>query len=243
MRLAYHGKAYHGWQRQPNAMSVQEVIEHSLSTLLRKEVVIVGAGRTDAGVHAKEMYAHFDTDTPLDSKQLSYRMNAFLPSDIVILDILRVQDNAHARFDAIARKYVYQVVCQKNPFLKELAYMVSGALDVDLMNRAAQQLCNYRDFECFSKSKTDVKTYICSLNEAVWLEKDGVLEFHISADRFLRNMVRAIVGTLLEIGKGQKSIADLDAILQSKSRSRAGVSVPAHGLFLVKVTYPSKIYV
>lgn len=243
LRLSYHGKEYHGWQRQPRAISVQQVIEDSLSTLLRTTTAIVGAGRTDSGVHASEMIAHMDVLGPLDTKKLLYRLNAFMPKDIAIQNVFPVKDNAHARFDAISRSYIYKVVQEKDPFQTDFAYFVTADLDVNLMNIAAKKLLQYTDFECFSKSNTDVKTYNCKLKEAVWVRNGEVLEFRITADRFLRNMVRAIVGTLLEIGKGQKNISDLDAIIASKNRSKAGVSVPAHGLYLTKIIYPKEIYV
>ncbi|WP_353780218.1 tRNA pseudouridine(38-40) synthase TruA [Winogradskyella sp. 3972H.M.0a.05] len=241
IELSYNGKAYHGWQNQPNAISVQEVIENALSTLLSSSISIVGAGRTDAGVHAKQMFAHFDTDSEIDEKQLAYKLNSFLPKDVAIHEIFGVKDDAHARFDATSRAYIYELSTAKNPFTTETAYLVTLPLDVEAMNKACEKLLGHKDFQCFSKSNTDVKTYYCTIESAVWSETDSGLKFEIKADRFLRNMVRAIVGTLLNIGLGKLTIDDLDTIIASKNRSEAGYSVPAHGLYLTEVKYPKSI--
>lgn len=242
IELSYNGEKYHGWQNQPNAISVQEVIEKALSTLLRSNIAIVGAGRTDAGVHAKQMYAHFDTDVTFDSVDLMYKLNSFLPKDVAIHHIHSVHEDAHARFDATGRTYEYWIVLQKNPFHNQSAHTVFKALDIDVMNKAANELFNYDDFKCFSKTHTDVKTYICKIEKAVWEQKNEVLVFTIRADRFLRNMVRAIVGTLLEVGLGKLSIAEFKQIIESRDRSKAGTSVPGKALYLTAVTYPKETF-
>lgn len=241
LELSYNGRHYHGWQNQPNAISVQEVLENALSILLRKEISIMGAGRTDSGVHAKQMYAHFDTEEEINRVELTYKLNSFLPTDISIKDIFLVKDDAHTRFDAVARSYEYWIVQEKNPFLTDYAYYFKTALDIDAMNEAAAELLNHKDFQCFSKSNTDVKTYLCDLKKAVWVQEKETLVFYITADRFLRNMVRAIVGTLLDVGIGKSNLHDVKQIIESKSRSKAGASVPAHGLYLTEVAYPDTI--
>lgn len=242
LELSYNGTPYHGWQRQPNAISVQEVIENSLSTLLRTKTAIVGAGRTDTGVHGKKMMAHFDTSALIDEEQLCYKLNSILPQEIAIYSVSRMVDEAHARFDATSRSYEYLVTLQKDPFAIKSAYYVKRQLDIDAMNQAAKILLHYTNFKCFSKSKTDVKTYHCTITEAVWEEQNGYLVFKISANRFLRNMVRAIVGTLIEIGENKLAVEDLIRIIQSEDRGQAGYSVPAHGLYLTAINYPQDIY-
>ncbi|MDC6366762.1 MULTISPECIES: tRNA pseudouridine(38-40) synthase TruA [Flavobacteriaceae] len=242
IRFSYFGKAYHGWQNQPNALTVQEVLEKALSTLLRTTVEVVGAGRTDAGVHAKEMYAHFDHETIRETAELVYRLNAFLPEDISIVEIFSVKSDAHARFDATERTYEYWIVRQKNPFYSDFAHFVKQPLDVEAMNKAAALLLEHTNFECFSKSNTDVKTFNCDVRYAEWKEVENRLVFTIAADRFLRNMVRAIVGTLLDVGFGKIKPDKINTIIASKNRSEAGVSVPAKGLYLTKVLYPKDIF-
>lgn len=245
LEITYNGTPYHGWQRQPNALTVQEEIEHALSTLLRKELTIMGAGRTDAGVHAKQLYAHFDFDKSWnvqDLKQLQYRLNQFLSKHIAILSINRVNDDAHARFDAISRSYEYHIVLQKNPFKIDNAWFLQQEIDVAAMNEAVQELIGQKDFKCFSRSNTDVKTYICDVTDANWKKEHNQLIFFISADRFLRNMVRAVVGTLLEIGLGKQNKNYLIDVLKSQDRSKAGPSAPAHGLYLTQVSYPKEIF-
>ena len=240
IELSYNGKAYHGWQNQPNAISVQQVLEEALTRLLNTNVSIVGAGRTDAGVHASQMFAHFDLDKKLE-QDLVYKLNSYLPKDIAIHDIVLVNDDAHARFDAIERTYNYKIALQKNVFNYDYAFLHQLPLDIDKMNLACDILLQYNNFQCFSKSNTDVKTYHCKINKAKWIKINDELIFEISADRFLRNMVRAIVGTLINIGIHKIEIEELHAIIQSKSRSEAGFSVPAHGLYLTKVVYPKSI--
>ncbi|NGX83740.1 tRNA pseudouridine(38-40) synthase TruA [Aequorivita sp. KMM 9714] len=242
IEIAYNGKNYFGWQRQPKQVSVQQVIEESLSTLLREDIKITGAGRTDAGVHAKQLFAHFDFEAINDTKALVFRINSFLPKDISVVNIFQVKDNAHARFDAVAREYEYVISLRKDPFSQDFAYQLNKTPDVDLMNKTAELLFNHIDFQCFSRSKTDVKTYNCVISKARWELIDNKLTFTISADRFLRNMVRAIVGTLLDVGFGKTSVEDFQAILNSKNRSKAGASAPAHGLYLTKVKYPEEIF-
>lgn len=236
LEFAYNGANYHGWQNQPNAISVQEVLEKALSTLLRSEISITGAGRTDAGVHAKQMFAHFNVEEELDDN-LVYKLNSYLPQSIAVAGLHLVKDDAHARFDAVSRTYEYWIVPKKDPFLEEYAYCIKYPLNVALMNEAAKVLFEYSDFQCFSKSNTDVKTYICDLMQAEWKWQGEKLVFTIKADRFLRNMVRAVVGTLLAVGTGKITIDDVREILESKDRSNAGVSVPAKALYLTEVKY------
>lgn len=239
--FAYRGTAYHGWQRQPNAVSVQQVLEEALSTLLREPVTVVGAGRTDAGVHAREMYAHMDLGNPLQCEDLVYRLNALLPSDIAVRSMFPVPETAHARFDATARTYEYHIHFNKNPFLQEFSHYVKSALDISAMKEASKYLLGKQDFKCFSRSHTDVKTFICDLHRAEWELREDRLVFTISADRFLRNMVRAVVGTLLEVGKGKLQPGDVKGIIKSRDRQQAGASVPAKGLYLTRVNYPEEL--
>ncbi|MEM6721037.1 MAG: tRNA pseudouridine(38-40) synthase TruA [Bacteroidota bacterium] len=242
IELSYNGENYHGWQNQPNAISVQEVIEKALSTLLRSDIAIVGAGRTDAGVHAKQMFAHFDTEVVFDASELTFKLNSFLPKDIAIQAIHSVHEEAHARFDATGRTYEYWIVSQKNPFHNQSAHTVFKPLNVPLMNEAAKELFNYEDFKSFSKTHTDVKTYICRIEKAIWEQKNELLVFTIRADRFLRNMVRAIVGTLLDVGLGKISIPEFKQIIESRDRNKAGTSVPGKALYLTAVTYPKETF-
>ena len=241
LEFSYNGKHYHGWQNQPNALTVQEVLEQALSTVLRSKINLTGAGRTDAGVHAKQMYAHFDFNITLNSDEIKYKLNSFLPLDISIYKFIEVNNDAHARFDAISRTYEYWISNKKNPFLSDYAYHLKYELDVKKMNDAAKVLFEYEDFQCFSKSNTDVKTYLCKIMKAEWSVDDEKLIFTIKADRFLRNMVRAVVGTLLEVGLNKSSKEDVKKVIESKNRSNAGTSVPAHGLYLTKVEYPASI--
>lgn len=242
IQFSYFGKAYHGWQNQPNAITVQEVLENALSVLLSEKIELVGAGRTDAGVHAREMYAHFDFKAITDKIDLIYRLNSFLPGDIAVTNIHAVVDEAHARFDALQRTYEYWICDAKNPFLQEAAHYVKHPLDIALMNKAAELLLGKQDFECFSKSKTDVNNHFCTVTHAQWKKEPDYIAFKISADRFLRNMVRAIVGTLLDVGTGKIDLDTVKAIIKSKDRTSAGVSVPAKGLYLMAVSYPNTIF-
>ncbi|MFC5684217.1 tRNA pseudouridine(38-40) synthase TruA [Flavobacterium sp. MAHUQ-51] len=238
IKLAYNGSLYHGWQIQPNAASVQETLNKALSVLLHSDISLMGAGRTDTGVHAREMYAHFDFETVFDIPKLIHKLNSYLPKDIVIYTIFQVNEEAHCRFDATKRTYEYHIHLFKDAFLHEQSWYVNQSLDIDLMNEAAQLLLNYTDFQCFSKVNTDVNTFDCSIYEAYWKKEYNKLIFTISANRFLRNMVRAIVGTLVNIGLHKINVADFIRIIESKNREKAGFSVPAHGLYLTKIVYP-----
>ena len=241
VQFSYLGKAYHGWQNQPNAITVQQVLEESFAKLMRQKVELVGAGRTDTGVHAKQMFAHFDNDTLFDRKDLVYRLNALLPHDISVQNIFKVDVGVHARFDATERTYEYRITQEKNPFCFDSAHYIKYPLNVEKMNEAAALLLQYKDFECFSKSNTDVHTYLCNIKLAEWSKKDAQLVFTITANRFLRNMVRAVVGTLLDVGVGKRTMADVKAIINSKDRRKAGTSVPAKGLYLTMISYPDTI--
>lgn len=238
IEFAYNGKNYFGFQIQPDAISVQEILNTALHTLLRESIEIVGAGRTDSGVHATQMFAHFDSSIIPDKKQFIHRLNSFLPKDIVIYNMHEVSTTAHARFDATSRTYEYHIHTYKNPFINEGSWYVQQPLNIQLMNEAAKILLEYEDFECFSKVHTDVKTFTCKITEAYWTQEETKLKFTITADRFLRNMVRAIVGTLINIGLEKITLTDFRKIIESKNRSQAGFSVPAHGLYLVRVNYP-----
>ena len=237
IELSYKGTNYHGWQIQPDASSVQEEITKALATILQEKILLVGAGRTDAGVHASQMFAHVDTVKKLSNNYV-HKLNAILPNDIVIKSIKEVSDDTHARFDAVSRTYEYRILLGRDPFLLETTWQLHQKnLQIEKMNEAANLLFKYEDFESFSKVKTDVNTFNCSIMKAVWTLEDKHLIFHIKANRFLRNMVRAIVGTLLEVGLGKKTVEDFRKIIESKKRSEAGLSVPAKGLFLTEVCY------
>jgi len=242
VELAFHGGAYHGWQIQENAISVQEVLNKALGTLLRVPVNTVGCGRTDTGVHAKQLFAHFDDAVGAiegNEERIVTGLNALLPTDIVVKQLFVVAPNAHARFDAIKRSYEYHIHFGKNPFLHGFSWQLRDRPDVEAMNEAARHMMKYKDFSCFSKSHTQVFTNNCQLTKAEWQWLDGGrLVFYISADRFLRNMVRAIVGTLMEIGNGKRDLNYIHEVINSKNRSMAGVSVPACGLYLTEVLYP-----
>ncbi|MCM1515118.1 MAG: tRNA pseudouridine(38-40) synthase TruA [Paraprevotella sp.] len=239
MTLSYDGTAYHGWQVQPHSNSVQAELQKALSTLMRCPMEIVGAGRTDTGVHARKMVAHFDCNgAPLDCRQLAYKLNKLLPRDIAVQAIEPVEENMHARFSATSRTYHYFLHMDKNPFARAYSWQVYGTLDFDMMNRAAEVLMEYRDFTSFSKVNTDTKTNNCTVTQAHWdMVGDNQWRFTITADRFLRNMVRAIVGTLVEVGRGRMDIDGLRRVIEAKDRCRAGDSVPGNALFLVDVTY------
>lgn len=241
IELSYFGKAYHGWQNQPDSISVQELLEKNLSKILRSPIEIVGAGRTDAGVHAKQMFAHFDHEEVLDFELMKYKLNSMLPKDIAILDIFQVRQEAHARFDASSRSYEYHIIQKKDPFNKDNAWFVRNSLDIEKMNEAAGILTKYTNFKCFSKSRTDVRTYNCKIREARWRKEENSLVFCITADRFLRNMVRAVVGTLIEIGEHKYPVSHMHEVIESEDRGMAGTSVPAHGLYLTRVEYPENI--
>lgn len=243
LKLAYRGTAFHGWQIQPNALSVQELINSKLSLLCGHSINIVGAGRTDTGVHAKEMYAHFDTDHIMPNlRDFRNSLNKMLAPDIVIGEILPVQAQAHARFDAIERAYEYHILRKRNPFGQDLAAGIYYELDLAKMQKAAELLKFKGDFSSFSKSNTQTKTNICELREAFWEQQGDFWIFHVRADRFLRNMVRAIVGSLLEVGRGRMDLSEFKAMIEAKDRRLAGESVPAKGLYLTRVSYPDTIF-
>ena len=238
IEISYLGTNYHGWQSQPNAITIQEIIENCLSKILNNPVKLVAAGRTDAGVHAKQMYAHFDSDMTInDKKSFEHKLNSFLPKDIVVKKLILVHDNAHARFDALFREYEYHISIIKNPFEIDKTYFFKKSLDIISMNKCCDIMLQYTNFKSFSKSKTDVKTYDCKIYEAKWMLNENSLIFKIKADRFLRNMVRAIVGTLIEIGLGKITQKEFKLIIEKKDRKLAGFSVPAHALFLKKIDY------
>jgi tRNA pseudouridine38-40 synthase len=241
--FSYDGAAYHGWQVQPNAVTVQQVLEEALATLMRVPVPLVGAGRTDAGVNAECMVAHADFPCEVDAAHIVYKLNRLLPPDIAVSDVRRVKDDAHARFDAISRRYCYRVVTAKSPFSRRYAMRVPKDIDFDAMNRAAALLGEYTDFTSFSKLHTDVKTNNCKVTHAAWRrvgENEWV--FEIEADRFLRNMVRAIVGTLLLVGRGKLDIDGFRKVIENKARGEAGDSAMGEALFLVGVEYPDTIF-
>jgi tRNA pseudouridine38-40 synthase len=238
IKLAFNGTPYHGWQYQPNAATVQETLNNALSVLLNNEINAMGAGRTDTGVHAREMFAHFDYDKTIDIPKLVHKLNSFLPKDIAIYNIIPVADEAHCRFDATKRTYQYHINTVKDVFLHEQSWFLKQKLDVVLMNQAAKILFNHTNFQCFSKVNTDVNTFDCTIFEAEWQENGSDLVFTISANRFLRNMVRATVGTLVNVGMYKISLDDFEKIIESKNRDKAGISVPAHGLYLTKIVYP-----
>ncbi|MFH0866428.1 MAG: tRNA pseudouridine(38-40) synthase TruA [Bacteroidota bacterium] len=246
IKLSYNGANYHGWQVQNNANTVQAEVEKALAVLLSGKIEITGAGRTDTGVHAKEYFVHFDWGEKLNTAKLSnviYRMNAILPEDISVQNIFPVSSDAHARFSAISRTYCYYISRYKNPFKRDNAWNVYGNLDVERMNKASAILFEYSDFSCFAKLHSDVKTNHCKIMQAEWKEENSMLVFTIKADRFLRNMVRAIVGTIVDIGKGKISIEKFRKIIESNNRSEAGYSVPAQGLFLEEIKYPDSIFI
>ena len=256
--FTYNGTNYCGWQRQPNGVAVQEELEKALTTILRTPIEVVGAGRTDAGVHALNMVAHFDVaddiiakmnksvdckPLTIDYNRLINNLNSLLPYDIAVKKIERVTDEAHARFDALSRKYEYHIITHKSPFLKEQACRLHFPLNIELMNEAAKVLFEYEDFTSFSKLHTDVKTNNCTIMEAYWTERGEELVFTIKANRFLRNMVRAIVGTLMEVGRERMTIDGFRQVIEAKNRCSAGHSVPACGLYFIEAEYPENIYI
>ena len=259
LEIAYNGTHYHGWQTQPNAITVQQKLNDALAMLLRQPVETTGAGRTDTGVHARQLFVHFDlpitaphiikekAEVDLQQQQGSksrFRglelasLNALLPYDIAVKRIIPVDADAHARFDATLRSYEYHIHFHKDPFKQSFSWQIKGELNVELMNEAAQIMMTYTDFSCFSKSNTQVKTNNCKIVRAEWIRKDDGLVFYISADRFLRNMVRAIVGTCIMVGRKEMEPQGIRHIIESKNRSNAGTSVPACGLYLTEIKYP-----
>lgn len=236
--LSYDGTEYHGWQIQPDAISVQGEIQRCLSTILRRETLIVGAGRTDTGVHARYMAAHFDSDEQIDCQQLAFRLNRILPPDIAIHDIAQVRDDLHARFSATSRTYRYYIHTRKSPFNRKYSLETHYTLDFEKMNCAGEYLLSVTDFASFCKAGSDVKTTFCKVTTAKWVEMEpGCWYFEITADRFLRNMARAVVGTLVDVGRGRLTLDEFKQVVNSKKRTEARESMPARALFLENVTY------
>ncbi len=244
VKLAFDGAPFHGWQVQSNAVSVQEVITNALKVRLRKEMIsLVGCGRTDTGVHAREFYAHFDLDEKLPADkldELSYRLNKQLPNQIVIFSIKQVAPDFHARFSAVSRTYRYYLHNRKDPFLDNYSWCLLNDLDLPEMNRAASMLLEYEDFTSFARLHSQTETNICHIEEAKWEQDGHRFIFTITADRFLRNMVRAVVGTLVEVGRGKRNAGDFRRVIEKKDRSEAGKSAPARGLFLEQILYPGQ---
>ena len=243
LELAYKGTSFHGWQIQANAHTVQEEVNKALSLVLRFPVETMGSGRTDTGVHARQQFLHFDAPALEDKKDLLKRLNAVLPKDIAVYEVREVIPEAHARFSALSRSYLYYISLRKNPFEERLSWQYFNALDIEKMNDASRILLEYRDFECFSKVKTKVNNFECEIKSAFWEQKEQHLIFHITANRFLRGMVRAIVGTMLQVGDGRLDQDGFRAVIESKKRRNAGVSVPPQGLYLSYVAYPEDIYI
>lgn len=244
MELRYDGTAYCGWQRQVSSPSVQQTLESALSTLLRREIETTGAGRTDTGVHAAYYVTHFDVDSEIISTDdLCYHLNSVLPRDIAVMSLTRVDDSAHARFDAVRREYRYRIENEKNPFAVRSAWQYSGHLDLDAMNAAAARLLRYDDFTSFAKLNSNNKTNLCHIFEARWHKDESGAVFVFSADRFLRNMVRAVVGTLVDVGRGRLSVEQFDEIVAARDLSRSSGSAPAQGLFLYDILYPADVFI
>ncbi|MCE7060964.1 tRNA pseudouridine(38-40) synthase TruA [Dyadobacter sp. CY343] len=242
LEFSYRGTAYNGWQKQNNALGVQQVLEEALTKLFRTTVELTGSSRTDTGVHAEQQFAHFDLNNPISDYDLFiYKINGMIPRDIAVRNVYQVAADLNSRFAASHRKYEYRISKRKNPFLTGLSFLLKADLDVDLMNEAAGLLLRHNDFESFSKIHTNVNNFRCTITEAIWIETEDMLVFHIQANRFLRGMVRAVVGTLLEVGKGKKSVQDFEEVIISKDRKNAGAQAPAEGLFLTEVGYPESI--
>lgn len=241
IELSYHGQHYHGWQYQPNAIAVQEKLDQALSNFFGEKIETLGCGRTDTGVHATQFFAHFDIATEFSEqkqKRFLKSINAMLPYDIAVKHMVKVHEDAHARFDAIKRSYEYHIHFHKNPFKTHTSWLVPDLLDITEMNKAAAYLLEYKDFGAFCKANAANFTNICDVSRAEWIKEGNAIVFHITANRFLRNMVRAIVGTLVDIGKGKHQAQHIRSVIESKSRAHAGASVPACGLFLTEVSYP-----
>lgn len=243
IELAYNGTRFHGWQMQSNANSVQENLENALSTVCREKIAVTGAGRTDTGVHASYFVAHFDSDNQeLDHPDFAYKMNSFLGPDVLIYRVVKVGPKVHARFDATSRTYHYFINQQKDPFAQETSWYFKRPLDIGQMNMACAVLFDYTDFTSFSKLHTDVKTNNCKIYYARWVQKGHKLVFTIKADRFLRNMVRAIIGTMVEVGQGKITMDGFKQIIEAKDRGAAGASAPSEGLFLSNIAYPEDLF-
>lgn len=240
--IAYNGTNYNGWQSQNNALGVQAVVEDALSKLFREEIKIVGSGRTDTGVHCEQQFFHADIEKEFDKTEYVQKLNSFLPKGISIQSIRKAKPDANARYDAIERMYQYRITRKKNPFTDGLAWHFFKEIDLMEMQKASSMLLGEHDFECFSKVKTDVNHFTCTIHKAEWKAHGDNLEFTISANRFLRGMVRAIVGTLLDVGTGKTSLKEFQNIISSRDRKKAGANVPPYGLYLVKVKYPTNIF-
>lgn len=237
LEVSYKGSAYSGFQSQKNANTIQSEVENAFEILEKKRIVMVGSSRTDAGVHALQNFFHFDYEEALNPHFI-YKMNAILPADIVIKNVFRVSNEAHCRFDAISREYRYYIYRSKDPFLRERAFYFPYKLDIDKLQQSAQTIRNYIDFTSFSKRKTQVKTFNCGIIESEWLWQEGLLVYRVKANRFLRGMVRALVATMLKIGREKIDLGEFKKIIESKDASLANFGAPAHGLFLIKVEYP-----
>jgi tRNA pseudouridine38-40 synthase len=242
-QISYLGTNYHGWQSQNNAVGVQEIVEKILSTILREEIAIVGSGRTDTGVHCAKQFFHADIEKIFEKEKLIIQLNSYLPKDIAIHRIQQIKPNASARYDAFERTYQYHITQIKDPLRTGLSYYCFKSLDVPTMNKAASLLLGTHDFECFSKVKTDVNHFLCDIKTAKWNQKKELLVFTITANRFLRGMVRAVVGTLIDVGSGKISMKEFQEIIKSKDRKKAGMNVPPEGLFLTDVKYSKSIFV
>jgi tRNA pseudouridine38-40 synthase len=244
IQLSFKGTPFNGWQKQQNAPSVQVAIENALSLLIRKKIDVVGAGRTDTGVHANYYIAHFDSPIIIENLfDFVYHLNKILPYEISVQKIIPVTPDAHARFDAISRTYSYRITQVKDPFGKEFSYYLSYPFDINILNNVSQQLLNYNDFTSFCKLHSDNKTNLCHIYQANWQMTGNEFIFTIKADRFLRNMVRAIVGTIIDVGRGKISVQDFIKIIESKNRSTASTSAPAHGLYLKDIEYPERLFI
>lgn len=241
--IAYDGRNYNGWQSQKNGLGIQEVVEEALTKIIRDTIRITASGRTDAGVHCKQQFFHADIQSAFDKDFLIQKLNSLLPKDIAINGIVPVRPDASARYDAVERTYRYQITRKKDPFLDGYALYYFKMANVETMNRAAALLTGERDFECFSKVKTDVNHFLCDVKAAFWEERSDMLIFTITANRFLRGMVRAIVGTLLDVGSGKITVKDFQLIVNSKDRKKAGANVAPYGLYLCSVKYPPNIFV
>jgi tRNA pseudouridine38-40 synthase len=243
LEISYIGKNYCGWQIQPNANTIQEELEKAFFLIFSERITINGSSRTDTGVHARQQFAHFETQTEISNTgQLVNRLNKILPEDISVQNIYHPSEDAHSRFDAVSRKYIYRIIHNKDPFNKDIAALIFKKPDLELLNKCCNILKNYIDFEAFSKVKTDVKTFDCQILEAFWIYNGQILEFHIKANRFLRGMVRAIVGTQLMVGFGKISLDDFENIILSKKRENAGMAAKANGLTLEEVNFPFEYF-
>jgi tRNA pseudouridine38-40 synthase len=243
LEIAYKGTNYHGWQIQNNAHTIQKEMENAISILLETPTGIMGSGRTDTGVHASQQFLHFDCKDELEQLDFIKRVNGILPKDIAVYNLRKVKNDAHARFDAVWRSYIYRITLRKDPFEQDAAWLLYKSPDITKMNQAAKLLLSHEDFQCFSKVKTDVNTFNCKIKEAFWEQNGPQLLFHITANRFLRGMVRAIVGTLIDVGTDKINIDNFQQILESRDRSKAKAAAPAQGLYLSKIIYPEEIFI